>query len=686
MQLTDPLTTALLKTTEAHIAALSDMGIRTVYDMLFHLPRTYDDVTSVMTLQDAPLNEKVTLRGTIHSLKLVHTRSGKKLVQGQFRDTEGDTAEVVWFNQPHILRMLHDGEEVSFVGKVQEDGYKLKIMSPTCENAIGTTLLHSGRIVPIYPQTEQISSKWFREKIFFLKDAFSLFKENLPSSVLEEEQFPSRGDALFEVHFPSTPDMLARARERLSFEEMYLIQLDALTRRESRIQKQNDRLKMPMDPLLIRGFFASQSFTPTGDQKVAIFEILKDMELPHAMSRLLEGDVGSGKTLVAAAVMAHTIYHGGQCALLVPTEVLARQHLTTISRLLLQFYEFVQKGKDAWGEHDLSHLVARPLPRVELLTGSLAPSDADRVRQGVASGLVDVLIGTHAIIQDSVSFPRLLLAIIDEQHRFGVEQREALLAKGDPHFLSMTATPIPRTLALTAYGEHDLSVLLTKPGQRKKIITKVVPPSERHTVERFIDLQIHEGRQVYVICPFISESKSDEFAEVRNVEAELERLRTEFPHRRIAALHGKMSSEEKEEIMASFKNHDFDILVSTSVIEVGIDVPNSTLIVIEGAERFGLSQLHQFRGRVGRSDHQSYCYLFTTKLSQKDSDRLRAMEEHDSGFMLAEIDLQLRGPGQMFGVRQSGIPDTHFGGLLNPELVVRARKAAGRELKMKNEE
>ncbi|MEK7591270.1 MAG: helicase-related protein, partial [Patescibacteria group bacterium] len=318
------------------------------------------------------------------------------------------------------------------------------------------------------------------------------------------------------------------------------------------------------------------------------------------------------------------------------------------------------------------------LPTIGLLTGSVPKKDADAIKTSLTAGTMDIVIGTHALIEDNVRFKDLRLVIVDEQHRFGVLQRQRLREKGSPHFLAMTATPIPRTLALTAFGDHDLSVLLEKPGRRQRIETKVVAPKDRRIIERFIDHEIEEGRQVFVICPLISES--DELAEVRNVEAEVKRLKQEFPHRRIAMLHGRLPPEEKQDIMRTFRERQSDILVSTSVIEVGIDIPNATIILIEGAERFGLAQLHQLRGRVGRSDHKSYCFLFTTSESQARSIRLKAMEQHDSGFMLAEIDLKLRGPGELYGLRQSGIPDTALGSLLNPELVVRARRAAERSL------
>jgi ATP-dependent DNA helicase RecG len=357
---------------------------------------------------------------------------------------------------------------------------------------------------------------------------------------------------------------------------------------------------------------------------------------------------------------------------MVPTEVLAKQHAETIARTLIAFHTALL----ASGNRALQF----PLPTVSLLTGSTPRPDADEIRDGLATKRIDVVIGTHALIEDAVRFADLKLVIVDEQHRFGVLQRARLKEKGSPHFLAMTATPIPRTLALTAFGDHDLSVLLEKPGQRHPIHTKVVPPSDRHVVERFIDKEIDGGRQVFVICPLITDSAADEMSDVKSVAAECARLTGAFPSRRIASLHGRMTSEEKDAIMRAFKNHETDILVSTSVIEVGIDVPNATIIVIEGAERFGLSQLHQLRGRVGRSDFKSSCFLFTTTPSAATSQRLKAMEHHDSGFHLAEIDLKLRGPGELYGLRQSGIPDMRFGSLLQPELVVRARRAAERAL------
>lgn len=680
MRLSDPLTPALLKTTQAFIAAMQAMGIRTVEDFVLSLPRAHEDINQSSSLLQAPLNEKVSLRGTVHELKLVHTRSKKVLVQARFQDEAGNSAKVVWFNQPHILRMLQEGQAITLTGKLLENGYKLQIQSPVIEAAAKFQPLAAGRIVPVYSQTEYISSRWIRDKMILLKEAIRSLPETLPRDIVKEEKLLSRAESIAELHFPHDPKRLDQARQRMAFEEMYAVQTEALERKRQWQGEKQDRLRVPMDVELIKAFFQSLNFTPTGGQKVAIYEILKDMQEPKPMSRLLEGDVGSGKTLVAVAVITNVLSHRGQCALMVPTEVLARQHAATVARLLITFHTYIQS--DAFAEKGIKadHLKSMRLPRVALLTGSIPQAEAQAIRRDLAAGLVDVVIGTHALIEDTVQFKDLRLAIVDEQHRFGVAQRQRLKDKGNPHFLAMTATPIPRTLALTAYGDHDLSVLLEKPGQRKKIITKVVPPHERRTIELFIDTHIGQGRQAFVICPLIQESDEEMMADVKNVEAEVQRLEKEFPHRRIAKLHGRMTSQEKSQIMAQFKDRQSDILVSTSVIEVGIDVPNSTIIVIEGAERFGLAQLHQFRGRVGRSDEQSYCFLLTTSIPQARTERLKAMEKHDSGFLLAEIDLKLRGPGEVFGMRQSGLPDFRFGGLLNVELVVRARRAAERML------
>jgi len=670
MQLTTPLS-KVLRTTKDYIEVLENMELTTVEDLLLYLPRAHEDLSMMHTLGSAPLDSKVTISGVIDNLKLIRTRTGKQLVTGKFLDSDGTSCEVIWFNQPHIKRMLSDGQDIVVTGKLVENGYKLQMQSPTFEKPGGGDLVHSGRLVPIYPQHDKINTKWLREKINTIKNAIAELPETLPLDVVKDENFLSRSDAVYAMHFPEDPDQVQRALDRFAFEELYKIQIHALEEKKEWQGERNSKLKIPMNVDLIKDFFASLKFIPTDSQKVAIFELLTDMEKDVPMSRLLEGDVGSGKTLVATAVIANVIEHGGQCAFMVPTEVLAKQHTESIGKTLVGFHNYCQKEG-----------IAMPCPKVALLTGSVPKGQGEEIRANIEVGNFDLIIGTHALIEDKVRFKNLRLVIVDEQHRFGVAQRDRLKAKGSPHFLSMTATPIPRTLALTAYGHHDLSVLTEKPGNRKPIHTKVVSPADRKTVELFIDKEIESGRQAFVICPLIKESTKEDFSEIKNVEAEKKRLDESFSHRRIAMLHGKMTPQEKENIMRSFKEKEYDILVSTSVIEVGIDIPNSTIIVIEGSERFGLSQLHQFRGRVGRSDFKSHCFLFTTNPDQARSARLRAMEKHDSGFELAEIDLKLRGPGEMFGLRQSGIPEISVANLLNPELVVRARKAAEKYLKV----
>ncbi|HCI03759.1 MAG: ATP-dependent DNA helicase RecG [Candidatus Peribacteraceae bacterium] len=672
MNLKTPLS-SVLRTTKDHIEALQRMGISTVGEFLMYLPRSHEDLNQMSTITTAPLDEKVTIRGSVEGLKSVRTRKGKSLITGKFIDHEGGVVEVIWFNQPHIMRMLKEGDEVVMTGKIVEKGNKLNFQSPIFEVADDKPLVHSGRLVPVYPQHDIINTKWIREKMVQVKDAIDFIPETLPEDIIKEEKLMCLSDAVRALHFPNFPEEVERAKERMAFEKMFNMQLEVLERKREWQGISEERIKTPMDVELIKAFFKSLNFTPTEGQRVAIYEILKDMEDLHPMSRLLEGDVGSGKTLVAIAVIANAIKDGGQCALMVPTEVLAKQHVVSIAKTLINFHKFA------------GDKMKMKLPTVELLTGSLTDSDSKKVKQRILNGTVDLVIGTHALIVDNVQFKDLRLVIVDEQHRFGVEQRERLKDKGNPHFLAMTATPIPRTLALTAHGHHDLSVLLEKPGKRQPVHTKVVAPKDRQTVEKFINHEIDEGRQVFVICPLIQISDNEDMAELKSVEAEVARLRLEFPSRNIEFLHGKMTTKEKDEVMKNFKEMNSDILVSTSVIEVGIDIPNAAIICIEGAERFGLAQLHQFRGRVGRGDYKSNCFLFTTTPAQANSPRLKAMEENDSGFKLAEIDLQIRGPGELFGIRQSGIPDIELRRLFQPELVVRARRAAEKILTPKKQ-
>lgn len=636
------------------------MGINTVEDLLLYFPRTYEDLSEYKSLLSVKTGEKVSLKGYLLGIKRVPTKSKVTLVKANFYDHEGNEAEVVWFNQDYLLRTLKMETEMILTGKIEYKYGRYTIQSPRVEYAKGPQI-HSGGVVPVYPQHDVITTKWLREKIHPLLEYAGQFEEVLPESVLEEEDLMTKSEAVREIHFPSSNKNLERARDRLAYEELFLLQLNAaLKKQEWKQSRPKDGLvkEVKMDVDFVKDFFSTLPFTPTGAQKVAIFEILSDFEKPYPMIRLLEGDVGSGKTVVAAIALINAVRHGYQAGIMAPTEVLARQHMASIVK-------FVEA-------YEAKFPLQKPI-NIQLLVGSLKPAQKKLTQEGINNGLVDIVIGTHALIQDSVQFPRLGFVVIDEQHRFGVKQRERLMKQGSPHVLNMTATPIPRTLAMVAYGDHDLSVLNEMPPGRQTIITKVVPPEHRTQVNLFIADKIQKGQQAYVICPLIDDSDS---MEVKSVKAEYERLHEVFPEFKIGLMHGKLKAEEKEEVMRQFKENETQILVSTSVIEVGIDVPNSTIMLIEGSERFGLSQLHQFRGRVGRGKEQSYCFLCTSPDAEGAFTRLKAMVDHSDGFKLAEIDLQLRGPGEVYGVRQSGIPDLKLAKLTNGVLVVRVRKAA----------
>lgn len=660
MNINTPLE-AVLSTKSEYILALKEMGLFTVGDLLLYFPRTYESLSNVQSLSQAKEGETISTRGYFHGIKQIPTKNKRvKLIKAMFYDKAGFECEVVWFNQPYLLRTLPMEKEIMVSGKLTYSYGKYQLSNPQIEK-VDDPKLQNAEMLPVYSQHEKITSKWLREKIYPLLYLAREFEEVVPESILKEEGFMKKAEAIQEVHFPSNHKKLESARDRLGYEELFLLQLKAVKKKlawqESRTND-SEKSEIPMDPEFIKTFFSTLPYTPTNAQKIAIYEILKDMEKPYPMMRLLEGDVGSGKTLVAMTAMLQAVKNGYQAAIMAPTEVLARQHLISITNFL-QAYE--QKLPD------------HPKVNAQLLVGSLKTAEKKQVTDAIANGQVDIAVGTHALIQESVRFDHLGLVVIDEQHRFGVKQREVLIKQGSPHVLNMTATPIPRTLALVAYGDQDLSVINEMPPGRMPIDTKVVPPEDRKAVYQFVEGKMQKGQQVYVICPLIDESDT---LEVKSVTQEYEHLQSVYPHRKIGLLHGKLKAEEKDSIMRSFKAGEIDVLVSTSVIEVGVDVPNATIMLIEGAERFGLSQLHQFRGRVGRGKVQSYCFLYTNSSSQPTYDRLKAMTDHTDGFMLAEIDLKLRGPGEVYGVRQSGVPDLKIANLMNGVLLDRVRKAA----------
>lgn len=678
-----PLSKAL-STTKAHLVCLEQMGLNTVKDLLLYFPRTYEEHKSATSISDLRTDSINTIEAKIVDFSAQMARSSKKWIyKALLEDSLGYEFEAIWFAKPYQFNVDISGKKKIFIGKAKYDFGKFTLQSPKVENFAEKTFARE--IVPVYPATEKITSDYLLQKIKQLLPLVELFSENLPENLLQEEQLMSRKDALKYIHFPESVEQLEKARERLAFEELFGIQLDALVRKkEFQENAETFEIAIPLDPEFVKSFFASLPFVPTNAQKIAIFEILKDMEKQIPMTRLLEGDVGSGKTLVAATAAICAIRAGFQVAIMAPTEVLARQHYQSLSRLFQNFTERTELGERRTEKTPDSKLLTRV--SVGLLLGSQKRAEKQETLLGTLNGEIDLVVGTHALIQESVAFYKLGLAVIDEQHRFGVEQRKKLSEHGNPHTLNMTATPIPRTLALVAYGDQDLSVLTELPPGRQTIVTKVVQSAGRLEISRFIDAEIEKGRQVYVVCPLIEESKAEMMAEVKSVTEEYDRLQELFPHRRIALMHGKLASAEKEEVMRAFKNRESDILVSTSVIEVGVDVPNATIMIIEGAERFGLSQLHQFRGRVGRGEFQSYCFLFTSKNNGKDNERLQAMEEFSDGFRLAEIDMRLRGPGEVYGVRQSGIPDLKMAQLTDQKFVLRVRQAAERQLSMFNEQ
>lgn len=641
---------SLLRTTQQKITLLNSMGLKTVEDLLLHYPHRYEDKSRVTAINLFSLQETNNSRGRLSPIRNEKTKFGKLIQKATFTDEEGSSIECVWFHQPFLVQQWNHSQKVMISGKVKYGNGRMTYVSPVIE-PWSDEHLHTGAIVPVYHETEGLSSKWFREKISPLLSVCSEFEDILPEEIRESSSFPKKSEAIRTVHFPENAEQLERAKQMLAFEELFVLQLGALQQKK-RWSEQRGAIALPMDAELMKTFQESLPFQLTGAQKISLFQILKDCEKEQPMLRLLEGDVGSGKTVVSAMAMLPFLKQGYQCVVMSPTEILTKQHFSTLRKLLQDFSS-------------------------ALLIGSLSTKEKKEIQERVSNGEIQLVVGTHALIQEHVTFPKLAFAVIDEQHRFGVLQRAELVKKSPeitPHLLMMSATPIPRTLALTIYGDQELSVINEMPPGRKPIITKVVHPEARRQANLFIDDQITKGRQVFVICPLIEESEK---LEAKSVLQEYERLKHEdFPHRRIEYLHGKMKASEKDEIMQRFKNKEFDILVATSVIEVGIDIPNATMMIIEGAERFGLSQLHQFRGRVGRNDLQSYCFLFTTKREQQSARRLKAMTDHTDGFKLAEIDLEIRGPGEVYGLKQSGLPDLKMASIMDGRTIAMAREKA----------
>jgi ATP-dependent DNA helicase RecG len=655
---------------------LKRLGIKTVRDLIFHFPRRYEDFSNLSPISKVKINEVCTVQGKIIGIET--SRSWKKriyITEAIIEDKTG-AIKAVWFNQPYLTRTLKPDDKVFLSGKIVISKNGAHLSNPIYEKGdLSLDPTHTGRLIPVYPETAGLSSRWIR---YILKPLLTglgdEIGETLPESILKKHKLMPIRQALWEVHFPTSLELSQKAQARFSFEELFYIELFVLRERNRLSQEKAIALPIKLDK--IQDFVKSLSFKLTDAQKKSSWQILKDLENPRPMNRLLEGDVGSGKTIVAAMAALNTAKHSYQTAFMAPTEILAKQHFQEIARLFSDFkinIGLLTGKQDQFRSKKLKNQVIE-ISRAKLLEKTL-------------NGEIDVLIGTHALIQDKVKFGKLGLVVLDEQHRFGVEQRAKLSRNQDiiPHLLSMTATPIPRTLALTVYGDLDLSLIDQLPKGRKRIITKIIKPKERQETYHFIKKEVKKGRQVFVICPRIEKNDENEelseaklsWAKVKAVKDEYEKLSKDiFPDLKVGILHGKMTPKEKETIMKDFKNKKTDILVSTSVVEVGIDVPNATVMMIEGAERFGLAQLHQFRGRVGRGRYQSYCLLFSDSFSQKTYQRLKALIDSEDGFALAEKDLEIRGPGDFSGTRQWGIPDLMMSSLKDISLVEKTRESA----------
>jgi ATP-dependent DNA helicase RecG len=631
---------------------LARLGIATIRDLIYHFPRRYDDYGQLKTINRLALGDEVTVAGVIRETKTRRTRSGALVVSTVITDGTG-AIEARWFGQPHLQARLKAGRELVVSGKVTDYLGRLYFDNPEWE-PLQRLLLHTARLVPVYALTEGVKARWLRRLMRTTLDYWvPRIIDPMPPAILQEEGLLGLGAALEQIHFPDSHEMLTKARERLCFDEFLLLQLGILRHRKEWRGRDGKALPIPHED--VEAFISRLPFALTNAQRRAIDEILRDMEQPTPMSRLLQGDVGSGKTVVAVAAILAAVRNGLQAAVMAPTSILAEQHYHTISRLL------------------------EPWPEIgcELLVGSLSEGEKRELQEAVAAGEVQVVVGTHALIQERVEFDRLGLVVVDEQHRFGVSQRGSLRAKGSefqPHLLAMSATPIPRTLALTIYGDLDLSVLDEMPPNRQRVLTAIRDRHSRERIYSFIEGQVQQGRQAFIICPLVEESdKIDSKAAI----SEYQRLQADiFPNLRLGLLHGRMSPQEKEQVMADFKARQFDILVSTAVVEVGIDIPNATVMLIEGAESFGLAQLHQFRGRVGRGEHKSYCILLSDNPNDQVLERLEIMEQTSDGFVLAEKDLELRGPGDFFGVRQHGLPELKVASLSDTAILTRARAQA----------
>ncbi len=621
--------------TAKQLSSLKSLGINTVYDLIYYFPRAYDDRTNIKKIGELKFNEYVVIKASVMSVVNLTVRSGKKIVKAMVTDGTG-IMEILWFGMPYIKKSLKIGEEYLFIGQTKKSTV-FQLINPEYKLFSGQQKVSESEILPIYSSNKNITQNSLRKLVEkFLVNFLNYFEENIPKELIKEYKIMERKSAIKNIHYPVSMKEIEEAKRRFAIEELLILELGILKNRFIIENSNSKNYEVEGKKEKVREFLSQLTFNLTNAQKKVIKEIYDEISNGKIVNRLIQGDVGSGKTVVAMVMLIYMAENGYQGALMAPTEILANQHYLGIKERLEKI------GL-----------------RVELLTSSIKGKKKNEILEGIANGDVDIVIGTHSLIEDDVIFKKLGLIVIDEQHRFGVNQRNKLREKGFlGNLLVMSATPIPRSLALSIYGDLDLSIIDELPPGRTPIKTKWIANDEDlEKMYNFIYKKVNDGNQAYFVAPLIETSDKMALKSVDKVSEEIER---KFSNKKIGIIHGKMKAKEKDEVMLKFKNKEYDILIATTVIEVGIDVPASTIMTIYNAERFGLSALHQLRGRVGRGSKQSYCFLISNSTTENSKQRLSIMEETEDGFRIAEEDLKLRNSGEIFGLRQSGFSDLKF--------------------------
>jgi len=637
---------------------LKKLGLFTLEDMLYFFPRRYDDYSQLKPINRLWFGDEVTVVGSIKNVSSKKVRSGKMTIIEVIIDDGTGGLRLTWFNQPWLANRFKNGDTISVSGKIEQYLGRLVMNSPDWD-PVEIESLHTNRIVPVYALTSQVTQKNLRK---LMQQVISYWApkltDHMPDSILEAAEIPDLNSSLLQIHYPDSQEQLSKARARLAFDEIFFLQMGVFRQKRSWQELTSRKYEVTDD--WMTNWFDRLPFSLTEAQHRAVKDIRQDLVAGKPMNRLLQGDVGSGKTVVAAIAAAIIYENDAQAAIIAPTSILAEQHYRNLSIMCTD-----QDGKDGYLKPD----------QVRLLISDTPEKEKQAIREELKQGLIKVLIGTHALLEDPVNFHDLQLAIIDEQHRFGVKQRSILRSKGEnPHLLVMTATPIPRSLALTIYGDLDISLMDEMPPGRQDIQTHVIYPRERERAYSMIKSQVENGNQAFIVYPLVEESEK---SDLKAATTAFEQLQKEvFPELNLGLVHGRMQANEKDSVMEDFRNRNYDILISTTVIEVGVDIPNASIMLIEAANHFGLAQLHQLRGRVGRGDAQSYCLLIPDNEDAAENERLSAMTKSNDGFVLAEIDLKLRGPGDFLGTRQSGYANLRMASLSDVKMIEKARKLA----------